>query len=44
MNSLSPKDIEAGTIFYECDSGYNMKLKVTTVPVSSTEEFLGEEG
>ena len=32
---MKPQDIKIGTVFYECQSGMNIKARATTDPVSS---------
>jgi hypothetical protein len=42
MMRTTPDDLNVGDIFYECQSGYNIKCKVLTRPEWVEQEFAGK--
>lgn len=40
---MKPSELKVGTVFYECQYGYNLKAITTTEPVRSIDIWNGEE-
>jgi hypothetical protein len=40
---MKPSELKVGTVFYECQSGFNLKAITTTEPVRSIDIWNGEE-